>query len=75
MEELGELAEAVLSYEGAAGCAYKGKTLNDIKEESIDVFLVIVAILAKIDMSDEEIKSIIRKKMLKWQSVMHKQPN
>ena len=70
MEELGEVAEAILSVQGASGCAYKGKTLDDVREEAIDVILVIFALTAKLGMDEDEIKSIIKKKLIKWQSVI-----
>jgi len=72
MEELGEVAEAILSYEGASGCGYKGKTLDNVKEEAIDVILVIFALTAKLGMDEDEIKSIIKTKLLKWQKVIAK---
>lgn len=69
MEELGEVAQALLSYQGASGCAHKGKTLDDVKEEAIDVILVIFALTARLGMDEEEIKSIIKTKIVKWQNV------
>jgi NTP pyrophosphatase (non-canonical NTP hydrolase) len=46
-EELGELSEAVLSYESAPGCGYKGKTIDDVAEECADVVICIISALAK----------------------------
>lgn len=40
IEEVGELAQAVLSKEKTKGCEYKQSTLNDVIEEATDVMLV-----------------------------------
>lgn len=45
-EELGELAEAVLSNTEAHGCSYKGKTKLDIIEEIGDVVTVALSLLS-----------------------------
>jgi NTP pyrophosphatase (non-canonical NTP hydrolase) len=69
-EELGEVSEAVLSYNGVCGCGYKGKTIDDVNEEIIDVFIVIVAMAAKAGLSKEQMIPIIEKKLNKWQKVI-----
>jgi len=71
MEELGEVAEALLSYEQANGCGYKNKTIDDVREESVDVLLVIVALMAKLGMDEKEITSIAGRKLIKWQKVIN----
>lgn len=71
-EELGEVSEAVLSYNGVCGCGYKGKTIDDVNEEIIDVFIVIVAMAAKAGMTKEQMIPIIEKKLGKWQKVIDK---
>jgi NTP pyrophosphatase (non-canonical NTP hydrolase) len=70
MEELGELSQAILSSSGAHGCAHKNKTIDDVKEEAIDVFIVATALLSKVGLTKEEIISITEKKIIKWQSVI-----
>ena len=71
-EELGEVSEAVLSYTGACGCGYKNKTIDDVKEEIMDVFIVIVAMAAKVGLTKEEFKPIIEGKLNKWQKVINR---
>lgn len=52
-EEGGEVAEAVLSYVEANGCAYKNKTVNDIIEECLDVIIVAGSIIHKAIIREE----------------------
>lgn len=66
MEEMGEVAEALLSYDQAPGCKYKGKTIDDLKEEVIDTIIVAFVLTEKLGMEKEEIKAIIKKKVDKW---------
>lgn len=47
-EEVGELAEAVLSLDGAHSCAYKGKSREDVLKEAADVVQCAIAVVAKI---------------------------
>lgn len=72
-EELGELSQAVLSYTGACGCSHKNLTLDNVKEEVVDVFVVITAIIAKVGLSKEEVIGIAENKLIKWQKVINKQ--
>ena len=70
MEELGELAEAMLSHENITGSEYKNKDIDHVKEEVIDVIIVAFALTAKLEMTTDEIKSIIERKLVKWQKVI-----
>lgn len=65
-EELGELAQAVLSYQQSPGCGYKGKTLEDINEEACDVIIIMMALISKAGISKEEMKAMINTKLDKW---------
>lgn len=65
-EEMGELAQAVLSYMQSPGCGYKGKTLEDVNEEACDVIIVMMALLSKAGISKEEMKIAINTKLDKW---------
>jgi len=65
-EELGELSEAILSYNGACGCEYKDKTMDDIKEEASDLLLVVLSVLAQTRTSEDELAAILKKKLEKW---------
>ena len=47
-EEVGEVAEAVLSCTKVHGCEYKTKTPEDIVEEVTDVIIVAMSILHKL---------------------------
>lgn len=66
MEEMGEVAEALLSYDQAPGCGYKGKSLDDLKEEIIDVIIVSFVLTEKLGMEKDEIKEILNRKVAKW---------
>lgn len=70
MEESGEVAEALLSYGKACGCEYKGKTIEDVAEESVDVLLVILAFMTKIGMTKQDMARHIKSKLAKWQEVI-----
>lgn len=68
-EEVGEVAQAVLSYSNACGCGYKNKSKEDIVEECLDVIIVASAIISQnydnnIDI--ENVKKIYREKLDKW---------
>lgn len=53
IEEVGELAQAVLSKEKTKGCEYKQSTLNDVIEEATDVMLVSSTMLNSLDVEVE----------------------
>lgn len=68
-EEVGEISQAVLSYLGASGCQYKGKTKNDILEESIDVILVVASIITEINggsLINDDVLNMFNSKLDKW---------
>lgn len=65
-EEVGELAQAVLSYTGAPGCKYKELKEEDVIEELADVFLVNIAMAAKLNITKEDLKIEIKRKLNKW---------
>jgi NTP pyrophosphatase (non-canonical NTP hydrolase) len=65
-EELGELSQAVLSYTNTPSCGYKGKTIEDINEEACDLLIVTMAILSRANISKEDMKKMIHKKLDKW---------
>lgn len=73
-EELGELAEAVLSYTGSHGCVYKGKTKLDIIEEIGDVVTVALSLLSVVyndDLSEDAYKGVEEcwlRKLWKWEN-------
>lgn len=68
-EECGEVAQAVLSYCKVPGCASKGKTREDVIEETWDVIITAASLLHQIDNGkvDEKYSVAIRdKKLQKW---------
>lgn len=65
-EEIGELSEAVLSFTQAPGCEYKKLQISNVKEEVTDIIIVALAIAAKIEMSQNELNTIMKNKVLKW---------
>ncbi|MGL5757046.1 MAG: MazG-like family protein [Paraclostridium sp.] len=74
-EEVGEVAQAVLSYSDACGCGYKNKTKEDVVEECLDVIIVASAIIAQSydnDIDIESVKEIYSKKLSKWKEKCEK---
>lgn len=68
-EEVGEVAQAMLSYSNACGCGYKKKSKEDLVEECLDVIIVASSIISQSydnDVDIETVKSIYNKKLSKW---------
>lgn len=65
-EEMGELAQAVLSYQKCPGCEYKKLGLSKVAEEACDVIIVAMALLSKADVSKDVMKVILNDKLDKW---------
>lgn len=67
MEECGEVAEAILSFENAPACGYKGKSLDDIIEECCDVIIVAYTIAgSKYKIPKSVIEDRLAQKLIKW---------
>lgn len=66
MEELGEACQAYLSAAQASGNRYKNLNQEDLKEELADIMLVTMAILYKLDTTDEELMALLARKTEKW---------
>ena len=67
-EETGELAQAVLSFMKAPGCAYKGKTREDVDEEAVDVIICAAATLFRNQVrTNAELRMVFQKKLDAWQ--------
>ncbi|WP_281165659.1 MazG-like family protein [Liquorilactobacillus sicerae] len=66
MEEAGEAAQAYLAANRVSGNDYKNLDLADTKEELVDVLLVTVAMLVKLDCQPAELETLLQKKMQKW---------
>lgn len=69
-EEIGELAEAVLSSSNKSGSAYKNKSIEDIVEEAIDLAIISQSIALDVS-SVEGIEDIYKKKLQKWEDNQH----
>ncbi|KRK36376.1 MazG-like family protein [Loigolactobacillus bifermentans] len=66
MEEVGEAAQALLSSQGASGSGYKGLTTQNTQEEFVDVLLVTLAILRKLQPDQAITDQLIQQKVAKW---------
>lgn len=67
-EEVGELAQAVLSYTNACGCGYKGLGVEEVLEESVDVIIVALSIICSIDNGVDNFDAEFDRKMEKWKA-------
>lgn len=68
-EENGELSQAILCATGVHGCEYKGLTMEDVKEECVDVALVDLSIFFQAGGTVEELANTLLYKIEKWQRV------
>lgn len=65
-EEVGEVAQAMLSYSNACVCGYKKKSKEDLVEECLDVIIVASSIISQSydnDVDIETVKSIYNKNL------------
>ncbi|WP_054711515.1 MazG-like family protein [Bacillus sp. JCM 19041] len=69
-EEVGETAQAVLSYKKASGSEYKKLTKADVKEECADVILVALTLFFKLSETDKELDEFLSKKIKKWSAII-----
>lgn len=67
-EEVGEVSAALLSAMGTSGSQYKKNTLEDVKEELIDVLMIAGSLLVRMS-SEEEILNVLETKVQKWSTV------
>lgn len=66
MEESGELAESVMSSLKMDGTEYKNKTVENVKEESIDCMIVALAIYFKSGGKEKDLSGKVHDKLVKW---------
>ncbi|MDX5592361.1 MazG-like family protein [Pseudovibrio sp. SPO723] len=75
-EEVGEVAQAVLSATKAPGTEYKSLDTSDVREESVDALIVSLAILAHTCESEaqflSELERLIALKCAKWEATLQK---
>lgn len=69
-EEAGELAQAILSYNKACGCDYKGLTNEDVIQECADVVIVAMSVMYQAGGTLEDFMKVFHKKMDKWKNVI-----
>jgi len=67
-EETGELAQAVLSANGSSGASYKNLTLEDVREETVDILICVLSVYFKAGGRIEDLEGLIQKKTTKWAS-------
>lgn len=63
IEELGEFGQKIFKEEGSK---------LDLYEESIDIYLAVIALIVKFDIKNEITEEIIRLKMEKWKKNLEK---
>lgn len=68
-EEMGELSEAVLCVDDPNGTSYKNLTVQDVKEECVDVILCVLSTFyhESINGTTEELLELCVKKCMKWE--------
>ena len=70
-EEVGEAAQAVLSYTSASGSTYKVKGREDVAEECVDTILVALSLIYNLGgYNSDDIEEMMEKKMKKWEKKM-----
>jgi NTP pyrophosphatase (non-canonical NTP hydrolase) len=65
-EEVGELAQAVLSVTEAPGCKYKNKTWADVDEEAVDTIICAFATALRGDPDPKRLLPVFQRKLEKW---------
>lgn len=71
-EEVGELAQAILSSQRLSGAEYKGLSVEDVKEESVDVIICALSIFLKSGGSLQDLQNLIDLKCHKWEQKQSK---
>lgn len=69
VEEVGELARAVLPFDGAAGTVHRFSDRSQILEECADVLLTVLSIAYHIRATDVELDEMLMHKCNKWGSL------
>jgi NTP pyrophosphatase (non-canonical NTP hydrolase) len=72
-EEVGELAEAVLSSSGVHGNNYKGKTKQDVLEEAADTVICAISVAIKAGFGLDDITRMAARKCEKWAATLKKE--
>lgn len=72
-EEVGEMAQAILSSQSTSGTSYKKKTFADVREESVDVIICALSVFIKANGNSLQFKELMNEKCLKWKEVCEKE--
>ncbi|HLP27577.1 MAG TPA: MazG-like family protein [Candidatus Didemnitutus sp.] len=75
MEELGELAGAMLGVAQVQHTAYKGKTREDVVEELADTLITSMSIAEKYAITRDELIGMMNFKCNKWERLIEEQSN
>jgi NTP pyrophosphatase (non-canonical NTP hydrolase) len=73
VEEVGELAKAILPYENASGTLHRFVQRREILDAAADVILCALSIAYDLNYSDEEIESMMHEKASKWAGIQAKE--
>ena len=73
VEEVGELARAILPYDSAPGTNHRFIDKEAILEEVVDVYLTNISIAHSIGVSDDEFNEMLIKKSKKWSQLQVKE--
>ena len=73
VEEVGELARAILPYDSAPGTNHRFSDREQILEEIVDVYLSNISISHSLGFTDEEVNEMLNKKSKKWAKLQLKE--
>jgi NTP pyrophosphatase (non-canonical NTP hydrolase) len=73
VEEVGELARAILPYDSAPGTNHRFSDREQILEEIVDVYLTNISIAHSLGFTDEEMNDMLNKKSKKWAELQAKE--
>jgi NTP pyrophosphatase (non-canonical NTP hydrolase) len=73
VEEVGELARAILPYDSAPGTNHRFSDREQILEEIVDVYLSNISISHSLGFTDEEVNEMLNKKSKKWAQLQLKE--
>jgi len=74
-EEVGELAKAILPYDGAHGTNHRFVSKEDILEESADTILCALSIVYSLGISHDELEDMLTFKAGKWGTLQINEDN
>ena len=75
VEEVGELARAILPYDSAHGTNHRFVDREAILEEVVDTYLTSISIAHSIGITDDEFNEMLSRKTTKWAELQSKEEN